>query len=155
MRRPRRRLAHNALTRGLLARKSPRQQIAVRAALAVESPSPLRSLAALMRALGTDQMGRALDGDDGKQIDGSAGFGDFDDGGESCKPSANHDDSGCCHYGTFQRSQFRVRSSQFLDTLNCLRRRREKQTQILRLTTPRPKKTPGFMCSDDKALGSP
>jgi hypothetical protein len=40
---------------------------------------------------------RALDGNDGKQIDRAAGFGDFDYRGESGEASAHHDDSGCCH----------------------------------------------------------
>ena len=47
-------------------------------------------------ALRADRV-RALDGDDGKQVDGAAGFGDLDDCREPGQPSANHDDSGCCH----------------------------------------------------------
>ena len=47
-------------------------------------------------ALGADRV-RALDGDDGEQIDRAAGLGDFDNCRESGETSANHDDSGCCH----------------------------------------------------------
>jgi hypothetical protein len=49
----------------------------------------------------------ALDGDDGKQIDSAAGFGDFDNRGQASQASANHDDSGCCHERTsFPKSSF-------------------------------------------------
>ncbi len=44
-------------------------------------------------ALGADGVG-ALDRDDGEQVDGAAGFGDLDDGGETGKASAYYDDSG-------------------------------------------------------------
>ena len=47
---------------------------------------------------------RALDGDDGKQIDRAAGFGDLDDRGESGEPSAHHDDFGCCHEVPFRKA---------------------------------------------------
>ena len=41
---------------------------------------------------------RALDGDDGEEVDVAAGFGDLDDGGEAGEASAYDDDSGrCCH----------------------------------------------------------
>ena len=52
-------------------------------------------------ALRADRV-RALDGDDGEQIHVAAGFGDLDDRCEAGEPSANHDDSGCCH--RFSRS---------------------------------------------------
>ena len=43
---------------------------------------------------------RTLDGDDGEEIDGAAGFSDLDDCRESGKASADDDDSGCCHERT-------------------------------------------------------
>ena len=55
-------------------------------------------------ALGADGV-RALDGDDGKEVDDAAGFGDLDDGGETCEASSYDDDAGigdCCH-GTLPR----------------------------------------------------
>jgi hypothetical protein len=53
-------------------------------------------------ALGADGV-RALDGDDGEEVDGAAGFGDLDDGGEAGEASAYYDDAGCCcHVHTFQ-----------------------------------------------------
>ena len=39
---------------------------------------------------------RALDRDDGEEVDLAAGFGDLDDGGESGEAAAYYDDSGCC-----------------------------------------------------------
>jgi hypothetical protein len=36
----------------------------------------------------------ALDGHDGEQVNGAAGFGDLDDGGETGEASAYDDDSG-------------------------------------------------------------
>ena len=44
-------------------------------------------------ALGADRV-RALDRDDGEEIDVAAGFGDLDDRGQPGQASANHDDSG-------------------------------------------------------------
>ena len=44
-------------------------------------------------ALCADRVG-TLDGDDGKEIDIAAGFGDFDDRSEACESSANHYDFG-------------------------------------------------------------
>ncbi len=46
-------------------------------------------------ALGADGV-RALDGDDGEEVDLAASFGDLDDGGETGKAAAYYDDSGCC-----------------------------------------------------------
>ncbi len=42
----------------------------------------LEVLGGIDAALGADGV-RALDGDDGEEVDGAAGFGDLDDGGES------------------------------------------------------------------------
>ena len=53
----------------------------------------LRGVDAALRAYGV----RALDGDDGEQVDVAAGLGDLDDCCESGEPSAHHDDSGSCH----------------------------------------------------------
>jgi len=47
-------------------------------------------------ALGADRM-RALDGDDGEEVDVTAGLCDLDDCREPGQTAANHDDSGCCH----------------------------------------------------------
>jgi hypothetical protein len=45
---------------------------------------------------------RALDGDDGEEVDLAAGFGDLDDGGEAGEASAYYDDSwGCCCHVVF------------------------------------------------------
>ena len=45
---------------------------------------------------------RALDGDDGEQVDRTACFGDLDDRCQARQASANHDDSRCCcHACTF------------------------------------------------------
>src|ERR1700722_20050 len=54
-------------------------------------------------ALGTDGV-RALDGDDGEEVDLAACFGDLDDGGETGKASAYDDDSWgcCCHAISFK-----------------------------------------------------
>ena len=52
-------------------------------------------------ALRADRV-RALDRDDGKQVDRAAGLGDFDDRRQARQPSANHDDSGCCHLVPFR-----------------------------------------------------
>ena len=56
----------------------------------------LQILGGVDAALRADRV-RALDRDDGKQVDGAAGLGDLDDRRESGQSSANHDDSGCCH----------------------------------------------------------
>ena len=56
----------------------------------------LQILGGVDAALGANRV-RALDGDDGKQIDRAAGLGDLDDRRQSGQASANHDDSGCCH----------------------------------------------------------
>ncbi len=47
---------------------------------------------------------RALDRHDGEQVDRAAGLGNLDDRRKPRQPSANHDDSGCCHLlaGSFQ-----------------------------------------------------
>jgi hypothetical protein len=37
---------------------------------------------------------RTLDGDDGEEIDRTAGFGDLDDGGETGEASSDDDDAG-------------------------------------------------------------
>ncbi len=55
----------------------------------------LEVLGGVDAALRADRV-RALDGDDGEEVDVAAGFGDLDDGGQSGEASANHDDSGCC-----------------------------------------------------------
>ena len=44
-------------------------------------------------ALGADRV-RALDRDDGEEVDVAAGFGDLDHGGESSESAADYDDSG-------------------------------------------------------------
>ena len=49
---------------------------------------------------------RALDRNDGEQIDVAACFGDLDDRGQACQSAANHDDSGCCHEQSFQKNSF-------------------------------------------------
>jgi hypothetical protein len=56
----------------------------------------LEVLGGVDAALGADRV-RTLDGDDGEQVDGAACFGDLDDRREPGQPSANDDDSGCCH----------------------------------------------------------
>ncbi len=56
----------------------------------------LEILGGVDAALCADRV-RALDRDDGKQVDGAAGLGDLDDRCETGQSSANHDDSGCCH----------------------------------------------------------
>ncbi len=71
----------------------------------------LQILGGVDAALGADRVG-TLDRDDGKQVDGAAGFGDLDDRGEAGQASANHDDSGCCHERTFQRSGVRDQRSE-------------------------------------------
>ncbi len=53
----------------------------------------LGSVDAALRADGV----RALDGDDGEEVDVSACLRDFDDCCEPGQASANHDDFGCCH----------------------------------------------------------
>ena len=53
-------------------------------------------------ALGADRV-RALDGDDGKQVDRAAGFGDLDYRRKSGEPSAHHDDFACCHEVPFEK----------------------------------------------------
>jgi hypothetical protein len=73
-------------------------------------------------ALGADGVG-ALDGDDGEEIDGAAGFGDLDDGCESGEASANDDDFGCCHLGVVP--------------FGTVRRRAQSQTQVSK-TRPGP-----------------
>ncbi len=56
----------------------------------------LEVLGGVDAALGADGV-RALDGDDGEEVDLAAGFGDLDDGGEAGEASAYDDDSwGCC-----------------------------------------------------------
>ena len=55
----------------------------------------LEVLGGVDAALGADGV-RALDRDDGEEVDGAAGFGDLDDGGEAGEASAYYDDSGCC-----------------------------------------------------------
>ncbi len=56
----------------------------------------LEVLGGVDAALGADGV-RALDGDDGEEVDLAAGFGDLDDGGESGEAAAYYDDSwGCC-----------------------------------------------------------
>ena len=50
---------------------------------------------------------RALDRDDGEEVNVAAGFGDLDDRGEAGQASANHDDSGCCH----KRSSYPIQRS--------------------------------------------
>ena len=52
----------------------------------------LEVLGGVDAALRADRV-RALDGDDGEQVDVAAHFGDLDDGGESGQSAANHDDS--------------------------------------------------------------
>ena len=52
----------------------------------------LEVLGGVDAALGADGVG-ALDGDDGEEVDGAAGFGDLDDGGESGEAAAYDDDS--------------------------------------------------------------
>ena len=56
----------------------------------------LQVLGGVDAALRADRV-RALDRDDGEQVDRAAGLGDLDDRREPGQPSANHDDSGCCH----------------------------------------------------------
>ncbi len=55
----------------------------------------LEVLGGVDAALGADGV-RALDGDDGEEVDGAAGFGDLDDGGETGEASAYYDDAWCC-----------------------------------------------------------
>ena len=55
----------------------------------------LEVLGGVDAALGADGV-RALDGDDGEEVDRAAGFGDLDDGGEAGEAAAYDDDSGCC-----------------------------------------------------------
>ncbi len=55
----------------------------------------LEVLGGVDAALGADGV-RALDRDDGEEVDVAAGFGDLDDGGEPGEASAYYDDSGCC-----------------------------------------------------------
>ncbi len=55
----------------------------------------LEVLGGVDAALGADGV-RALDGDDREEVDGAAGFGDLDDGGEAGEASAYDDDAGCC-----------------------------------------------------------
>jgi hypothetical protein len=40
---------------------------------------------------------RALDRDDGEEVDGAAGLGDLDDRGETGEASSDDDDAGCGH----------------------------------------------------------
>ncbi len=58
----------------------------------------LEVLGGVDAALGADGV-RALDGDDGEEVDVSARLGDLDDGGEAGETAAYDDDSGscCCH----------------------------------------------------------
>ncbi len=53
----------------------------------------LEVLGGVDAALGADGV-RALDGDDGEEVDVAAGLGDLDDGGEAGEASADDDDSG-------------------------------------------------------------
>ena len=66
------------------------------AGLAAVIKIALEVLGGVDASLGADGM-RALDGDDGEEVDLAAGFGDLDDGGESGEAAAYYDDSwGCC-----------------------------------------------------------
>ena len=58
----------------------------------------LEVLGSVDAALRADRV-RALDRDDGEEVDLAAGFGDLDDGGETGEAAADDDDSGscCCH----------------------------------------------------------
>ena len=53
----------------------------------------LEVLGGVDAALGADGV-RALDRDDGEEVDGAAGFGDFDSGGETGQASSYDDDAG-------------------------------------------------------------
>jgi hypothetical protein len=55
----------------------------------------LEVLGGVDASLGADGV-RALDGDDGEEVNLAANFGDLDDGGETGQASAYYDDSGCC-----------------------------------------------------------
>ena len=56
----------------------------------------LEVLGGVDAALGADRV-RALDRHDGKEVDGAAGFGNLDDGGETGEASSYDDDAGCGH----------------------------------------------------------
>ena len=56
----------------------------------------LQVLRGVDAALGADRV-RPLDRHNGEQIHRAAGLGDLDDRCQPGQPSANHDDSGCCH----------------------------------------------------------
>ena len=57
----------------------------------------LQILGGVDAALRADGVG-ALDGNDGEQVHVAACLGDLDDCCEAGEASANHDDSGCCHF---------------------------------------------------------
>jgi len=86
--------SHIALTGVWLARKSAAIDSVVEVLVGGVALA-LEVLCGVDAALGADGV-RALDGDDGEQIDRTARLGDFDDRRKARQASANHDDSGCC-----------------------------------------------------------
>ena len=71
----------------------------------------LQVLGGVDAALRADRV-RALDRHNGKQIDIAASLGNLDDGRKPRQPSANHDDSGCCHEASLTYSEeFAVHNS--------------------------------------------